>query len=159
MRIPVNLILASLILPSLLGLTACKEIRDVGAVVVVSTDTPAATASSKNTPPAHAPAHGRHAKHGPPPHAPAHGYRHKQENGMELEFDSGLGVYLVVNHPEVYFHNAIYLRFFNGNWIVSVRFDGPWGSAQESQIPAKLKESAKANKGKSKGKKNNKKKG
>ena len=55
--------------------------------------------------------HARGRGHGPPPHAPAHGYRHKaQRHGAELEFDSGLGVYVVVGVPLHYYLDGLYLR-------------------------------------------------
>lgn len=145
----------TLILLSLLVLTGCKNINDLDAVIVLSNDKSGGEKSAKHTPPPHAPAHGQRAKHGPPPHAPAHGYRHELENGIELVFDSGLSVYVVINHPDVYFHNELYLRFFNDNWIAAVRFDGPWDTAQESQIPRKLKKTkGHKNKGKGKGRGN-----
>lgn len=137
----------SLLLLSLLPLTGCQEIREMGAVVVISNDRPAGKPSSPGTPPAQAPAHGQRAKASPPPHAPAHGQRYRHASGLEMEYDSGLGVYVVLNHADVFFHDNVYLRFFNDNWIVSARFDGPWESARESQIPEKLKTSRKANKG------------
>lgn len=142
----------SLLLLSLFFLSGCQEIRDVGAVVVVKTEEPEPTPTGRSPakPPAHAPAHGQRAKKGPPPHAPAHGYRHRQDNGMELVFDSGLGVYVVVNHSDVYFHNSFYLRFFNDRWVMSAHFDGPWEDARENQVPPKLKKS-KPKKGKKKG--------
>ncbi|MEE9551944.1 MAG: hypothetical protein V3V89_02760, partial [Gammaproteobacteria bacterium] len=47
--------------------------------------------------------------YGPPPHAPAHGYRHKH-HGHDLEFDSHLGVYVVVGLASVYFLDGLYYK-------------------------------------------------
>ena len=49
-------------------------------------------------------------KAGPPPHAPAHGYRHKHEHGVELVFDSQLGVYVVVGWKDHFFSAGRYYR-------------------------------------------------
>ncbi len=92
----------------------------------------------------------KHKGHGPPPHAPAHGYRQKNQHGLELEFDSGLGVYLTVEMPGVYFQNDLYIRLSDGQWTVATHFDGPWRVSVSGEIPLKL-ESAKGKGHKSKG--------
>ncbi|MBC8208216.1 MAG: hypothetical protein H8E79_03480 [Desulfobulbaceae bacterium] len=92
-------------------------------------------------------------KQGPPPHAPAHGYRQKHHHGVDLKFDAGLGAYLVVKFPGIYFHNGLYSRISpKGAWLVAPRFDGPWRVAVKGDVPQKLKK----NKGKKKGKKDKK---
>ncbi|MCM2284472.1 MAG: hypothetical protein NDI81_06805 [Desulfobacula sp.] len=92
-------------------------------------------------------------KPGPPPHAPAHGYRHKHPDGHELEYDSGLGVYIVVRNPDTYFDNNLYIRMYSdGRWFVSASLDRGWRPASEDEIPYKLKK----HKDKSKHKKNKK---
>jgi hypothetical protein len=81
--------------------------------------------------------HGR--GHGPPPHAPAHGHRHKKhQDGIELVFDSGLGVYFVVDRPGYYWHGDRYLRWVSGSWSVSRRFDGHWSGISIDAVPAGL---------------------
>jgi len=93
----------------------------------------------------------------PPPHAPAHGYRHKHQNGVELEYDSGIDAYLVIEFPGTYFYNGLYLRVSSsGNWVVAAHCDGPWRVAEESDVPPKLKMGKGKNKGSKKGKKNKK---
>ena len=88
---------------------------------------------------------------GPPPHAPAHGYRHKQQDGIELEYDSGLGVYFSVKIPSVYFYNGLYIRLSGGYWEVAANFGGPWRPETEGQVPYRLKkEKGKKHKGKKK---------
>ncbi len=79
--------------------------------------------------------------HGPPPHAPAHGYRHKHPHGVNIMFDSGLGVYVVVEMAGVYFHNGLYLRFMDDHWESAAHFKGPWGTALHEKVPPKLKKS------------------
>ena len=77
----------------------------------------------------------RAGKGGPPPWAPAHGYRHQNREGVELRFDSGLGVYVVVGHGGHYFYGDRYFRQFGGDWRVSVSIDGPWAAVQVDAVP------------------------
>ena len=91
---------------------------------------------------------GSHGKdgHGPPPHAPAHGYRHKHQ-GVELVYDSGLGVYVVVDFPDHFYFKGCYYRFGELHWEVGVHIDGQWESVSEEVLPPGLR-----GKGKGKGK-------
>jgi len=79
---------------------------------------------------------------GPPPHAPAHGYRHKHRHrdgrSVDLVFDSGLGVYLVVGVPDRYYWNGSYLRLDGDQWFVSVSPDSGWERRDEEQLPPGL---------------------
>lgn len=120
-----------------LFITGCKDIKDIDAVVVLSSDS----------------SHGTETKAGPPPHAPAHGYRHKHaEHGTELVFDSGLGVYVVMNMEDLFFFDDLYIRFGEGSWQVAVRTDGPWRSAKENEVPVKLKTTKQKGNGHGRGK-------
>ena len=87
--------------------------------------------------------HGKHGSgrgHGPPAHAPAHGQRHHQGvNRVELSFDSGLGVYLVVGHPDHYFLDGNYLRVEAGHWLISTHLDGPWRTHAVQGLPPGLR--------------------
>jgi hypothetical protein len=80
---------------------------------------------------------------GPPPHAPAHGYRRKHRydghRDAELVFDSGLGVYVVVGFPGVYFHLDHYFRYFGASWQVSIRPDAGWRVAPQDDVPPGLR--------------------
>ena len=80
--------------------------------------------------------------HGPPPHAPAHGHRAKH-GGVELVYDSGLGVYVVVDFPSHYYCKGSYYRVRGTQWEVSVHIDGPWKSASEGALPPGLRAKAK----------------
>jgi hypothetical protein len=81
--------------------------------------------------------HGR--SHGPPSHAPAHGHRHKRHHdGVELVFDAGLGVYVVVDQPGHYWHADRYLRWAAGEWSVSYRVDGDWVVVASDAVPQRL---------------------
>ncbi|HUT77780.1 MAG TPA: hypothetical protein VM285_08850 [Polyangia bacterium] len=77
--------------------------------------------------------------HGPPPHAPAHGYRHKNRGGLELVYDSGLGVYAVAGWDGTYFHEDHYLRYHGGNWQHAVQLRGPWSTVASRALPPGLK--------------------
>ena len=82
----------------------------------------------------------RHHKIGPPSHAPAHGYRHKHHHGVELEYDSGIDAYLVIEFPGTYFYNGLYTRFSpKEHWVVAEHLYGPWRVSGEREIPLKLK--------------------
>ncbi len=100
-------------------------------------------------PPAHAPAYGRR-RGGPPPHAPAHGYRRKhRRSGVNLVFDSGLGVYRVPRLGH-YFHRGKFYRWRNGRWHISAGARGPWRSVAGHAVPSKLFKSKLKIKGKGK---------
>jgi hypothetical protein len=88
-------------------------------------------------PPPHAPAYG-YDRGGPPPHAPAHGYRFRhQRTGVDLVFDSGLGVYVVVGYP-YYYHRERFFRYYDGVWQASLRVDGGWIVVADREVPETL---------------------
>ncbi|MFH2093490.1 MAG: hypothetical protein ABIJ31_14115 [Pseudomonadota bacterium] len=79
-------------------------------------------------------------KKGPPPHAPAHGYRHKNQHGHEMEYNSDAGAYVVLNLPETYFGNNLYIRVSaDGTWMVSATLEGGWRIALGHEVPLQLK--------------------
>jgi hypothetical protein len=75
---------------------------------------------------------------GPPPHAPAHGYRHKQ-HGVELVYDSGRGVYIVVELPNYFYCKGYYYRRIENQWQIGVHVDGPWEVVSEKSLPPGLR--------------------
>lgn len=79
------------------------------------------------------------ARPGPPSHAPAHGYRRKHESGADLRFDQRLGVYIVVGHANVYFHDGWFLRIRSGAWQVSASPAGPWKPKNAESLPPGLR--------------------
>jgi hypothetical protein len=89
----------------------------------------------------------KRAGHGPPPHAPAHGYRRKQVHGVELVFDSQLGVYVVIGHPGHYYYDGYFYRLKGGVWEMSLKIEGGWGPKSAKPLPPGLrnKSYAKAN--------------
>lgn len=76
---------------------------------------------------------------GPPPHAPAHGYRHKNRDGLEMRFDTGLGVYVVLRHPLHFFWNGIYYRKRGNLWETSRKMNKKWKSIKKQKLPKGLK--------------------
>jgi hypothetical protein len=90
--------------------------------------------------------------HGPPPHAPAHGYRHHHQ-GAGLAFDSELGVYVVLGHPDHFYSGGRFLRVHGGSWQVSTSIGGPWNFYSHASLPPGLRKKgpAKAKHHKSKG--------
>jgi hypothetical protein len=77
-------------------------------------------------------------KPGPPPHAPAHGYRQKY-HGVELVYDSGRGVYVVIDFPNHYYFKGHYYRLGEIQWEVGVNLDGPWEFISYEELPRGLK--------------------
>ena len=88
---------------------------------------------------------------GPPSHAPAHGYRHKHHSGAEFRFDSHLGVYIVLGHTEVYFHDGVFVRTRSGIWQVSATLDGQWEARSAERVPPGLRAKHHAKKPKARG--------
>ncbi|MGB2866151.1 MAG: hypothetical protein WBC05_22650 [Sedimentisphaerales bacterium] len=82
---------------------------------------------------------------GPPAHAPAHGYRRKHAAGMELVYDSGRGVYVVVGLSDHYYHDGYFYRLRGGLWEMSLKPDGGWKAASEKSLPMGLQVKVKAN--------------
>jgi hypothetical protein len=81
---------------------------------------------------------GQRHKHGPPPHAPAHGYRHKH-NGIELVYDSGRGVYVVIGIPHHYYFKGHYYRLRETTWEMGIHIDGQWEFVSENSLPKGLR--------------------
>jgi hypothetical protein len=91
---------------------------------------------------------------GPPPHAPAHGYRRKHaQDGVDMVFDSGLGVYVVVGTPDCWWADSRYYRWHDGAWSIGARVSGPWTVVALDDVPSGLRGyKAKAKNGKGNGK-------
>lgn len=90
---------------------------------------------------------------GPPPHAPAHGYRRKHpQDDVALAFDSGLGVYVVVDTPDCWWDDDAYYRWRDGVWSIGAHISGPWTVIKVDSVPPGLR----AYKGKKSGKGNGK---
>ena len=76
---------------------------------------------------------------GTPAHVPAHGYRHKHPtHDVNLMYDANLGVYSVVEHDEVYFHDGLYFHWSDETWYVSATLTN-WRRANASVVPPGLK--------------------
>ena len=76
--------------------------------------------------------------HGPPPHAPAHGYRH-HHHGVDLVFDTSLGVYVVVGRSDHFYVDGRFLRFHADSWQVSASLGGPWSVYPAASVPPGLR--------------------
>jgi hypothetical protein len=87
--------------------------------------------------------------HGPPPHAPAHGYRAKTAQGVNVVFDTQIGVYVVVDLPGSYWLDERYYRKGTSGWTVSASFDGPWLACPTADLPKGLQGGAPGKPGKS----------
>ena len=83
----------------------------------------------------------RVSRHGPPPHAPAHGYRHKHRTHVgevELVFDSGLGVYVLVGWPGHFYWDDRFYREIDGVWHSSLRLNTSWVRLSGKKVPPGL---------------------
>jgi hypothetical protein len=90
---------------------------------------------------------------GPPNHAPAHGHRKKHDDGHQLVFDSGLGVYFMADVPYIYVSGGKFLRYVEGHWLMSDALKGNWVAASSAKVPNSLhKNHPGKGKGKAKGK-------
>ena len=119
-RIPSRRVLALLLLLGPIGLfTACVHVDHHGRGHGAS-------------------AHG--VRHGPPPHAPAHGYRHKlsHHGGAQLAFDSGIGVYVVAGHSDLFFWDDHFYRWHDSGWQSSARLNRGWISIGTAKLPGRL---------------------
>lgn len=77
--------------------------------------------------------------HGPPAHARAHGYRRKQVAGFELVFDSDLGLYVVVGHPDHYYCKGYFYRLHESKWERSQQPGRGWICVSDKSIPIGLR--------------------
>jgi hypothetical protein len=86
-------------------------------------------------------------KSGPPAHAPAHGYRrkHMHMHGVELVFDSGRGVYVVVGLSDHYYHDGYFFRLRSGIWEMCPKPDGSWKVVSDNSLPKGLRANVKVN--------------
>ncbi len=80
-------------------------------------------------------------RYGPPPHAPAHGYRHRYRGGIDLVFDSALGVYLV-SGSQHYFYRDYFYRYRREIWYRSRRYNGSWRETSGRGLPRGLRRRA-----------------
>ncbi|HET6347850.1 MAG TPA: hypothetical protein VFH88_02085 [Candidatus Krumholzibacteria bacterium] len=79
-------------------------------------------------------------EHGPPAHAPANGYRRNHEERGKLDYDSHLGVYVVVGYDNCYYSAGQYFRFISDRWEWSVSIEGEWKVvARVSDVPPGLR--------------------
>jgi hypothetical protein len=76
---------------------------------------------------------------GPPPHAPAHGYR-AQHRDRDLVYDAGVGAYVVVGFPDLWFFDGSFVRWSGARWEVGAEATGPWRVAPLSAVPVKLRD-------------------
>jgi len=79
---------------------------------------------------------------GPPPHAPAHGHRHKHHDTsgtqVTLQFDTDLGVYVVLGHRDHYWSGNRYFRWSGEHWEVSTALAGGWTVVVRGNVPPSL---------------------
>jgi len=73
-----------------------------------------------------------------PPRTAAHGYV-MVHSGVELVFDSGLGLYVVTGYPNYYYYGGYYYRVYGGGRYARCRrIHGSWSSISPSNLPPGL---------------------
>ena len=76
------------------------------------------------------------------PHAPAHGHRHKHHDTsgtkVTLQFDTDLGVYVVLGHRDHYWSGDRYFRWSGEHWEVSTALAGGWTVVVRGSLPHRL---------------------
>ncbi len=82
--------------------------------------------------------------HRPP--IPAHGHRHSHA-GVELVFDSGLGVYLVVDRHNHFYTEGRFYRYAYDGWQISTELEGGWHQVARPSLPPGLAKKHKPDKG------------
>lgn len=75
--------------------------------------------------------------------APRHGHR-RQHHDHQLSFNSGIGAYILLKQPDIYFYNNRYMRHHRGKWQTTNKLNGRWYAAKSKEIPRKLKSSKQA---------------
>jgi hypothetical protein len=64
---------------------------------------------------------------------------------VELVYDSGCGVYVVIGYPNHYYHDGYFYRCSGTVWQVSLKPDGGWASLSGRPLPPGLRAKAKGN--------------
>jgi hypothetical protein len=58
---------------------------------------------------------------------------------LELVYDSGLGVYVIVDLADHYYFKGHYYRHRDSKWEIGVRVYGPWKVVAEKSLPPGLR--------------------
>ncbi|MBN2317014.1 MAG: hypothetical protein JXM79_24015 [Sedimentisphaerales bacterium] len=77
--------------------------------------------------------------YGPPAHAPAHGHHRKYVEGVELIYDAGLGLYVVVGYTDYYYYDGTFYRLHAGLWEMSLYPDRDWEPLYHKPLPPGLR--------------------
>jgi hypothetical protein len=73
-----------------------------------------------------------------PPAYPSPGYRYAYPGGPSLYWDSGLGLYTVVGHPDYYWNDGYFYRWSSGYWARSRNWDRGWARCQPRYLPRRV---------------------
>jgi hypothetical protein len=75
--------------------------------------------------------------YGPPPYAPAHGYRTKI-HGHNMLYDAHLGVYVLLDLHDHYYHNLVYYKYNKKNWYYRQHDKDKWRKYDKRKLPEGL---------------------
>jgi len=95
--------------------------------------------------------HGDRGQHGahPPPAHPPNGHRHSHA-GVDLVFDSALGVYLVVDRHNHFYAEGHFYRYAEDGWQISTEPKGGWHQVAGPALPPGLVKKHEPDKGRAK---------
>ena len=82
-----------------------------------------------------------HGNHNPVDHTPINHGDRRHHQGHELIYNSAIGVYLVINQTDIYFHNNRYFRHHRGAWQSAKHLNNTWQAARHKNLPHKLRNS------------------
>jgi len=57
---------------------------------------------------------------------------------VELKYDSGLGLYVALGFPDVFYSDGKFYTQRQGQWQVSLRADGGWTVAATGSVPVNV---------------------
>lgn len=78
-------------------------------------------------------------RYGTEPSSPSEGHRLRQSDGTLLEYDAKRELYLVVDHPNYYYHRGSYYRRVQGQWQTAEAVSGYWRVVSTDKLPRGLR--------------------
>jgi hypothetical protein len=74
------------------------------------------------------------------PASPEHGASYlNPDDGTELIFDGGKGLFGVPELPSHFYHEGVYHRRERKGWVHSSHLDGPWHPTETADLPPGLR--------------------
>jgi hypothetical protein len=74
-----------------------------------------------------------------PPNRMASPAGRQERGGMQLVYESNMGVYVVSGYTEHYYYHGRYYRWNNDSWQASSNINRGWAKAPEKTVPPGLR--------------------